>query len=117
MKPQEERAPRHGSVREVQKTHREFALKKRVGIGGHELGQRRMLRGVGSAMLTALRNFLTADEVVSTRTFPMSRSSWPLKPSSVQASQHHHDVDNLESGACHQRRPSYHWRVQRLLRL
>ena len=48
---------------------------------------------------------------------PMSRSSWPLKSSSVQASQNHHDVDNLESGACHQRRPSYHWRVQRLLRL
>ena len=48
--------------------HRKFASKKRVGIGGHELGQRRMLWGVGSAMLTALRNFLTADEVVITRT-------------------------------------------------
>ena len=68
MKPREERAPRLGSAREVQKTHRKFASKKRAGIGGHELGQRRMLRGVGSAMLTALRNFLTADEVVITRT-------------------------------------------------
>ena len=67
MKPKEERAPRLGSARVVQKTHRKFASKKTVGIGGHELGQRRMLWGVGSAMLTALRNFLTADEVVITR--------------------------------------------------